>query len=378
MILFVLEYFWPRCGGVEALFGGIVEKLYRDHGIRSAVVTSCHEPYLPLLEHHDRGSIWRYKGSRKTFGLTVLRSLVHNPERTQNVTCVYTSTFVAGFIGWIIAQYLKKPCILTVHELFGSGWEIIKPGFMGQVFKRAEKLLLRLPFTHYHVVSHASATTLISRVPSIAFKHSVVYNAIDYDARNDTIIGTEMRKQLSAMYCLDGKKIFMYVGHCGRSKGIDILLDAWEQRSPHHPDTILICNLLPSDARNATHARILSGPTKNQIITFLGMTKNELLAKVCLADCIIIPSRSEGFGIFAAEASALKKDLIVARTSALPEVVSGNIRRFECGSSSSLITKLDARYQQQGPDEIIPPRHFPWSHTIQGVKQIIDHVTSCP
>jgi hypothetical protein len=57
------------------------------------------------------------------------------------------------------------------------------------------------------------------------------------------------------------------------------------------------------------------------------MTKNELLAKVCLAHCIIIPSRSEGFGIFAAEASVLKKDLIVAHTASLPEVVSGRIRR---------------------------------------------------
>jgi len=376
MILFVLEYFWPRCGWVETLFGGIVEKLYLYHGIRSAVVTSRHEAYLPAIESHHRWTIRRYAGTRKTFWLTVLRDLARNPERSQHVTCVYTSTFVAWFLGWTIAKILKKPCILTVHELFGSSWETIKPGIAWTAFKRAEKALLRLPFDHYHVVSHASAAVLQSYAPSTYCKYTVVHNAIDYDTWNDTIITPTVREQLKAMYCLDGKKIFMYVGHCGWSKGIDTLLDAWEQRAPAHPNTVLLCNLLPSDARDTTHARILAWPTKDQTITFLGMTKNELLAKVCLADCVIIPSRSEGFGIFAAEASALKKDMIVANSTALPEVVSGNIRWFTPWSSESLITKLEARYAGVWPDDIIAPRHFPWSQTIEGVKTIISQVTN--
>jgi predicted peptidase len=99
---------------------------------------------------------------------------------------------------------------------------------------------------------------LTSLAPSTQHKYSVIYNAIDYDTRNETIISADIKKQLSSMYCLDKKKIFMYVGHCGGSKGVDVLLDAWDQRAPHHPDTILLCNLLPSDARDATHARILS------------------------------------------------------------------------------------------------------------------------
>jgi hypothetical protein len=74
----------------------------------------------------------------------------------------------------------------------------------------------------------------------------------------------------------------------------------------------------------------------------------------------------------------LKKDLIVAHTASLPEVVSGRIRRCHPWSTSSLIAKLDERYHAHWPDDIIPPRHFPWSQTIKGVKTIIDHVTHHP
>ena len=50
---------------------------------------------------------------------------------------------------------------------------------------------------------------------------------------------------------------------------------------------------------------------------------SELPKYIKAADCVIVPSLSEGFGYTAAEAAAMGKPIIASSTTSLPEVVSG-------------------------------------------------------
>jgi glycosyltransferase involved in cell wall biosynthesis len=143
------------------------------------------------------------------------------------------------------------------------------------------------------VVSQATRDAVCQYAPSLSANIIFIPNAIDYAARNRDLIDPKTVNQLKTMYGLDGKKIYLYAGHCGGSKGVDLLLDAREIWAVDHPEAILVCNFLPSANRDVIVRRIYASPLVAQYVVFLGMTKRELLAKVLMADVVIVPSRSE-------------------------------------------------------------------------------------
>lgn len=65
------------------------------------------------------------------------------------------------------------------------------------------------------------------------------------------------------------------------------------------------------------------------------------------ADVVVVPSLSEGFGFVGAEISALGKKALIARSGALPEVVSGDIQFFDAGSPLQLTHLLRLTYEGQ-------------------------------
>jgi len=113
-------------------------------------------------------------------------------------------------------------------------------------------------------------------------------------------------------------RFVLYFGKLMRQKGVHLLLDAWREVGPRHPDVGLVVVGF-GDAREELEAKAPSG------VIFTGaMDHEQLQLLVPLAEAAVVPSvLPEAFGMVAAEAAACGVVPIVADHSGLAEVAAG-------------------------------------------------------
>ena len=89
---------------------------------------------------------------------------------------------------------------------------------------------------------------------------------------------------------------------------------------------------------------------------------NELGYYIKIADCVVIPSVSEGFGYAALEGIAMAKPVVVSDAGSLPEVVSGKYQIFKNKDYTELAEKViniaHRKYQHR------KKRYFGWEDSV--------------
>ena len=75
---------------------------------------------------------------------------------------------------------------------------------------------------------------------------------------------------------------------------------------------------------------------EDQIILLKPVPRSELPNYIAAADCIVIPSLSEGFGLTAAEACAMRKPVVASKVGSLPEIISGQYVLIEPKNSEAI------------------------------------------
>jgi glycosyltransferase involved in cell wall biosynthesis len=134
-------------------------------------------------------------------------------------------------------------------------------------------------------------------------------------------------------------RFVLYFGKLMRQKGVHLLLEAWHEVGPRHPDVGLVVVGF-GDARAELEAAAPPGTV------FTGaMDHEQLQLLVPLAEAVVVPSvLPEAFGMVAAEAAACEVLPIVSDHSGLAEVAAGLGEAgitFD-GSSADLARRLDA------------------------------------
>jgi glycosyltransferase involved in cell wall biosynthesis len=134
-------------------------------------------------------------------------------------------------------------------------------------------------------------------------------------------------------------RFVLYFGKLMRQKGVHLLLDAWGEIGPRHPDVRLVVVGF-GDSRTELEAQAPPG------VVFTGaMDHAQLQRLVPLADAVVVPSvLPEAFGMVAAEAAACEVVPIVSDHSGLAEVAAGLGEAgitFD-GTASDLAVRLDA------------------------------------
>lgn len=104
------------------------------------------------------------------------------------------------------------------------------------------------------------------------------------------------------------------------SKGLDYFIKALPHIILEIPHFITIINLIPGNRDHLVHEMIQDLKLSKHVIFFKGLEQRELINMIGVADTVIVPSLSDGFGLAAAETSYLNKKLITTNASALPEV----------------------------------------------------------
>lgn len=319
-ITFVLELYEPHIGGVETLFKKIAEGLVK-LGCKCTVVT------LKLGDTKSEETINGVKIYRvkvppvyARYGFSIF-SIPKVLELVKNSDMVHTTTYTASLPAFLAAKILEKPCIITVHEFFGNRWKnllgVSSPFAKG--LQLLEKIIISLPFDKFVACSNSTAKYLESNnVKNI----KVIHEGVDYKLFNpEKANGKKIRKLLG----LKDEFIFLYLGRPGISKGPEYFIKAISEISKKIPNSKFLFILAHDPLFRYKFILNLIREQKmgNKIIIHDPVPRKNLPDYMDVADCIVIPSLSEGFGLNVAEACAMDKLVVTSNVDSIPEVVSG-------------------------------------------------------
>jgi glycosyltransferase involved in cell wall biosynthesis len=367
-ILFVLEYFYPHVGGVETLFLQLTEALAAAG--HSVCVVTLRLPGTPARETHNGVEIVRVRAPRlaSRYFFTVL-ALPAVLRRARAADVIHTTTYNAAIPAWLASALLRRPAAITVHEVFGPQWNDL-PGlnrWLGYGFRLFEWSVLRLPFSHYICDSEFTRGRLLRLTGVAPGRSSVVYPAIDYtfwdparhrarDLRRDLGLGP-----VSFLY--------LYFGRPGISKGVEYLIDAVPLVRERLPGSRLVL-LMPRDPAGQYErllARVAALGVGDGVTVLDPVPRAELPGYLLGADCVVVPSVSEGFGYAAAEAVLLGCPVVATSGHAVEEVVGGGARLVPPRSPRALADAIVATAQGR-PAAGPPPRQHDIAAHIAGVR----------
>ena len=359
-ILFVLENYHPHVGGVETLFRGVAEGLA---ALGHTVTVVTHRlPGTRKQETVGGVHIIRVSCFNSRYWFTFL-SLPSVFRFAWHAHIIHTTTYNGAPPAWLAACVLRKPAVITVHEVLGKRWAMLGTGtFFSSAHQLFECFILALGFDQYIAVSQSTARQLSLR--GYQNNVSVVYNGLDYSFWHPMPHEKKVfRKKLGLGRSFAG----LFFGRPGISKGLEIIIRALplikEQIDSFH--LVIVMSKDKAYERRGQQMRELVGALHvENMVTFLPSVSPDMLrGTIAAVDCAIVPSLSEGFGLAAVEVCAVGTPLIASDVDSIPEVVSGKWLLFESGNSHALAEQIVATYHKHYHKN--PLKQFPLQETIK-------------
>lgn len=375
-ITFVLEYFYPFIGGIEILFKKIAEGMVKK-GIDCNIVTSHLRDkndniYTKTFEVINGVKIYRIKTPRlyHRYWFSIMSiSAIWNVARDSDL--IHTTTYTGAFPALVVSKALDKPCIITVHEFLGKNWSNFfgVSILLGKFFRGFERFLMALPFDMFVGVSNNTVEDLKkSGVKNV----ETIYNGIDYGLFNPRkASGRKIRKKLGVK---NNEFLVMYFGRPGGSKGVEYLIRSIPIIIKKIPKVKFLFNLSkePHYRRKMLVEQIDKLDMSDKITVIEPVKRKELPNYIASANCIVVPSLSEGFGFTAAEACAMEKIVIASNTASLPEVVSGKYilvkPKDHNGIANAVYKAFKKRYRKS------KKKKFEWKTCIDNYYKLYDRI----
>jgi glycosyltransferase involved in cell wall biosynthesis len=320
-VLFVLEHFHPRVGGVETLFGALTTGLAaRGH---SVTVLTSGTPGAPLQERWNGIQIIRIAlPSSSARYLFTVRAIPKAVQLARDVDLVHTTTYNAAFAGWLAGRANRRPAVLTVHEVWAAQWTRLPAVGVaaGVGFRLFEWAIFRLPFNAYHCDSNFTRERLVKEMRIHRDRTVVVYPAIDYSLWSSNTSNEDTRSKLGLR---PEDYLYVYFGRPGVSKGIEYLIDAVEIVRRRLPNSRLLLILARHPRRHYQRLinRIVAKGLDDHIIVLDPMSRDLLVSHVQCANCVVVPSLSEGFGLAAVEGAVAGARVVSTAGHSVEEVL---------------------------------------------------------
>ena len=210
--------------------------------------------------------------------------------------------------GVLLVRRLPIPVVVTCHHTYRQQCRFIPSQFWKRIFIPFEGRTYRLA-SRIVCVSDATRRALMEEYGIPGEKIVTVYNAVDTERFRPTGTPKEPRT-------------IVYVGRIDQRKGIEFLIRSMPLVLAEVSDALLIVGGTGSHLeRMKTLVRRL-GLEKS--VTFLGFVPDEELnALYNRAQCVVVPSIFEGFGITVIEALAAGTRVVGSDTDGIREILSG-------------------------------------------------------
>lgn len=341
-VLFVLDYFYPHLGGGETLFWELARSLAKG-GTRVGVVTLRHDRELACREvvagveiHRVATPSW---ASRLWFILLAIPVVWRQAKRAD---LIHATLYSATFPAWIVAFLRRKPIVLTVYEVFGSQWQRLQGvGFWaGWAFRCYEWLILHLPVTHCIAISHFTKKRLTHFAGADSNRISVVHAAVDYDFWNPQ--RHQARRLREEHSWKRDTFVYLFFGRPGVSKGVEDLIEAAVQVRAKLPNSrlVLLLSREPRQGRIRIERLIDTKGLADHVLLLDPVPREELPGYLLAADCVVVPSISEGFGYSAVESRSLGCRVLTTTGHAVEEVLSGYVELVAPGDPVAIAERL--------------------------------------
>lgn len=371
-ILFVLENYPPHIGGVELLFRTLCEGLAaRGHDV--TVVTHR----LPGTRRHEVMNgvqVVRVPCMDSRYLFTFL-AIPYALRHARGADIIHTTTYNGAFPAWIAAMARKIPAIITVHETWKGKWREYTSFSLPKVWlhELLEWCVYHIPrFDRYVCVSQSTKRMLGSALPGRKGKMAVIRNGFDpehWERRRPQ--AKELRKKLG----IGRRFVILAYGRPGTSKGFEYLVDAFPMIRERIPGATLIL-ILSKDKQYRHKINEFKEKTGDDVLFLDPQPYDMLPAFVQMADCVVVPSISEGFGYAVLEAAAAGTPVVASNTTSIPEVIYGKhvlVRPRDPQAIAEGVWKVYAKEHA-----ITPKRSFPWSRTVQEYERLYARLVKRP
>ncbi len=322
-ILFVLEYYHPHVGGVEVLFRTLCEALvsrgHEVHVVTSRLVDTDQEETVNGVHLH-RINVPRF-ASRYFF---TFFSMPYILKIAKYFDIIHTTTYNAAPPAWLASLIRRKPSVITVHEVIGKDWgRLMGLSKISALFHRLmERIIISLPFDSIVAVSHSTRKNL--KAAGVRKKINVVHNSVSHDVFNRRAYPGARKRIRKKLGVKDNEFLYAFYGRPGVSKGVEFLIKAMPRiRSLIPRSRALYIMASEPKERYKWMKKLLEENADGEAILHKSLPYNRLPEYLMAADCIVIPSITEGFGFCVAESCSLGKPVVATNTTSIPEVASG-------------------------------------------------------
>lgn len=323
-ILLIVDHFYPVVGGAETLAHEMAQGLAAT-GDEVHVLTQRVPRAAPAEEQRAGYTVWRMwvppVAGRLWFMLVAGFYAVRCGPRVDLVHgSGYGSMWPARVAGWLRGV----PAVTTIHEVLGENWFLAMglPRGSAAWFRWLEQRLMRLRFDRYLCVSRYTAERLTRLAGISPDTIDVVYPAVDYDFwQAGRHAARPLRQELGLAV---DSRIAIFFGRPGVSKGVDTLLAAAAElaKAPTMPvHFVLLLAHEPAAGRAAAQRMVKESCLSSHVTILEPAPRAELPSYLLAADCVVIPSLSEGFGYSAVEAATLGCPLVVTAGHVFEEVL---------------------------------------------------------
>lgn len=333
-------------GGMNVYVDELARAMARE-GIEVDVFTRRHDREVPesitvepgFSLHHleagpprdlDPGRALRYLG-------VYADAVIDRMSFMGDVSVVHSHYWLSGWAGLRIKRHFGLPHVHSSHTL-GRVKEASRRG--NETPERLMRIAAEqevIDESDVNVVSGPSERDdLITRYGADPSQISIVTPGVDHD---HFVPGVRQSARIRLGW--PGVPTILYVGRIQPMKGPDLAIETFAEIAAQLADTRLVLVGAPAGddgAREIEHLqRIVKSLNLGHLVTFAEPVPHRQLADVYrAADLVLVPSRSESFGLVAAEAQAAGVPVIAASVGGLKTVVGP-------GSGGILIEGWDPR-----------------------------------
>ncbi len=370
-IAIVLPHFYPYVGGGEKMF----------YDLAKGAAAAGHEVRVVA---RDVGK--EYRGVKKMDGFAVRycrwKSMFGHPlPHTDDIEpviewcdIVHSSIFTTAPVVSRLAKKYGKPSVLSVYEVRGNKWFWTDVFYKAAIYWIVEQYACRQRFDVYHAISEATRKDYLKYIGKRDVRR--IYLANEMRPKEEADVNFSLREYFG----VGTQKVFLYYGRPGKTKGVDVYLKAIRILAGSGTDLsrVRFCFLLgkePADLRRSFEKKVQAYGLGGLIVIRDSVSREELSDCIAQADCVVVPSMTEGFGFSALEACQMGTPLIYSDGGSLPEVAYGCCRSFRNRDASDLADQI-YRFMANGKDSFdrIPEKSFTYEEMLGGILALYEEL----
>lgn len=306
-ILFPATHYYPVIGGLETWTQNIAERLSDKAEIFVVTGKVKNQPLKEVKNGVNivRTSLFSLKNLSYSSPFYILSALPFiffkslKLIRKQKIEFLHCQGFLSSFLGYSLSKFTKVPYIVTVQRLEKS------KGFLRKLVYKNAKVCI------------AASLAIKKYFEEIGAKNiEIIPNGIDLK-RFENLDRQNCRQKLG----LKDEFVIMTVARLEKVKGIEYLIKAISRSDlPRRSDLLILIVGDGSERRNLENLAEKLGLREK--VKFLGQIFNEKIPEyLAAADCFVLPSLKEGFGIAILEAQAAGLPVIGTRVGGIKELV---------------------------------------------------------